>query len=121
MLSPLAATGKNEVVVAAQWEKQRKLLAFLYSTPAYWPSLELFGWQDKGQQLLDMTRPGNWQEMPNIVTDDVMEKFVPRGSYNDIAQIYCERYAGLSRRVTFPMPQDPADDALAAAALSRLK
>jgi probable F420-dependent oxidoreductase len=121
ILGPLTATGKNEEQVVAEWEKQRNLLGFLYSTPAYWPSLELFGWQDKGQQLLDMTRQGNWQEMPNIITDDMLEKFVPRGSYDDIAQIYRDRYADLTRRITFPMPSDPADDVLVAAAIARLK
>jgi probable F420-dependent oxidoreductase len=121
ILGPLTATGKNEEVVAAEWEKQRNLLGFLYSTPAYWPSLELFGWQDKGQQLLDMTRAGNWQEMANIINDDMLEKFVPRGSYHDIAQIYRDRYGGLASRITFPMPADPADDVLAAKAIARLK
>ncbi|QFU76092.1 TIGR03617 family F420-dependent LLM class oxidoreductase [Halioglobus maricola] len=121
ILGPLTATGKSEELVAAQWERQRKLLGFLYSTPAYWPSLELFGWQEKGQQLLDMTRSGNWQEMPNIITDDMLEKFVPRGTYDDIARVYRERYEGLCRRITFPMPENPDDDHLAAAAIARLK
>lgn len=121
VLGPLTATGKDEDTVAAEWEKQRKLLGFLYSTPAYWPSLELFGWQDKGQQLLDMTRSGNWQEMPNIITDDMLAKFVPRGTYADIAEIYRARYGDLTRRITFPMPEDPADDELAAAAIASLK
>ena len=121
ILGPLTATGKNDQVVAAQWEKQRSLLGFLYSTPAYWPSLELFGWQEKGLQLLDMARADNWQEMPNIIDDQVLEKFVPRGSYDDIAQIYRDRYAGLANRITFPMPTDPADDILAAEAIARLK
>ena len=57
-------------------EKQRSLLGFLYSTPAYWPSLELFGWQDRGQQLLDMTRNGEWGKMPGIVDDEMLECFV---------------------------------------------
>lgn len=121
VLGPLTATGKDDATVAAEWEKQRNLLGFLYSTPAYWPSLELFGWQDKGQQLLDMTRSGNWQEMPNIVTDEMLEKFVPRGSYDEIANIYQARYGDLSRRITFPIPDDPADDPLAAKAIARLK
>lgn len=121
LLAPLTATGKNDQVLAAQWEKQRKLLGFLYSTPAYWPSLELFGWQDKGQQLLDMTRAGNWKQMANIINDEVLEKFVPRGCYQDIAQIYRDRYAGLAGRITFPMPADPADDVLAAEAIADLK
>src|SRR5690606_4229503 len=55
VLGPLIATGKDRATVAVEWEKQRRLLGFLYSTPAYWPSLELFGWQERGQQLLDLT------------------------------------------------------------------
>ncbi len=121
LLGPLTATGPDEHTVAREWEKQRQLLGFLYSTPAYWPSLELFGWQEKGQQLLDMTRRGAWEEMSNIVTDAMLEKFVPRATYEEIADIYKARYAGLSTRVTFPMPADPAHDAAAAKAIAALK
>jgi probable F420-dependent oxidoreductase len=121
VLGPLTATGRDEETVAAEWEKQRNLLGFLYSTPAYWPSLELFGWQDKGQQLLDMTRSGDWQNMRDIVTDEMLDKFVPRGTYDVIADVYRQRYAGLTRRITFPMPADPADDELAAAAIAQLQ
>jgi len=121
VLGPLTATGKDEQQVAAEWEKMRNLLGFLYSTPAYWPSLELFGWQDKGQRLLDMTRQGNWQEMPNIITDDMLSKFVPRGTYSEIAQIFRERFGGLAQRITFPMPNNPTDDALCGAAVRQLK
>lgn len=121
LLGPLTATGKNEETVAAQWEKQRGLLGFLFSTPAYWPSLELFGWQDRGRQLLEMTRTGNWRDMPGVITDDILEKFVPRGSYEEITQVYRERYAGLAGRITFPIPEDPADDPLAARAIAHLR
>lgn len=121
VIGPLTATGKNEAEVTAAWEKQRSLLGFLYSTPAYWPSLELFGWQDKGQQLLEMTRRGSWDEMPEIMTDDMLDRFVPRGDYTQIAEVFRTRYAGLTRRVTFPMPEDPADDNLAAAVIRQLQ
>lgn len=121
LLGPLTATGCNESTVAKEWEKQRQLLGFLFSTPAYWPSLELFGWQEKGMQLLDMTRNGEWQEMPAIITNEVLEKFVPRGTYDEIADVYHDRYGGLSRRITFPMPRDPVNDPLAAKTIERLK
>jgi len=120
-LGPLTATGRDACVVAAEWEKLRGMLGFLYSTPAYWPSLELFGWQHKGQQLLDMTRSGNWKEMANVVTDEMLNTFVPRGTYDEIADVYRERFGGLTRRITFPIPSDPADDKLAAKAIARLK
>ncbi|MCB1676378.1 MAG: TIGR03617 family F420-dependent LLM class oxidoreductase [Halioglobus sp.] len=121
ILGPLIATGRDDATVAAQWEKQRAMLGFLYSTPAYWPSLELFGWQDKGQQLQALTRENRWQDMPDIVTDEMLERFVPRGTYDEIAGVLRERYAGLTSRITFPMPEDPADDALAAAAIASLR
>lgn len=121
VLGPLTAVGKDEEEVSAAWEKQRNLLGFLYSTPAYWHSLELFGWQDRGQRLLDMTRSGNWQEMPEIVTDEMLEKFVPRGTYDEIAAIYRQRFGGLTRRVTFPMPENPADDELTAKVIRQLQ
>ncbi|MCZ6828796.1 MAG: TIGR03617 family F420-dependent LLM class oxidoreductase [Gammaproteobacteria bacterium] len=121
VLGPLTATGKDEETVAAEWEKQRNMLGFLFSTPAYWPSLELFGWQDKGQRLLQLTRAGNWGEMPNILTDEVLEKIVPRGTYAEIAAVYTQRYAGLTTRITFPMPEDPADEPLAAAVIKQLQ
>jgi probable F420-dependent oxidoreductase len=121
LLGPLAAIGKDEEAVAKQWEKQRNMLGFLYSTPAYWPSLELFGWQDKGRQLLDMSRSGDWSRMAQIITDEMLEKFVPRGTYDQIAGVYKKRYGGLARRITFPMPEDPADDEAAGSALAALK
>lgn len=121
VLGPLCATGRSEEIVAAEWEKQRNLLGFLYSTPAYWPSLELFGWQDKGQQLLDMTRSGEWQKMPEIVSDEMLGKFVPRGTYETIADVYRERYGALTRRITFPIPEDQADDESAAQVIKALQ
>ena len=121
VLGPLTATGKDEQQVAVEWEKMRNLLGFLYSTPAYWPSLELFGWQEKGQQLLDMTRQGNWEEMPNIITDEMLSKFVPCGTYGEIAQIFHSRFAGLAHRITFPMPENSTDDEACGVAVRQLQ
>jgi len=121
VLGSLIATGRDESALAAAWERQRRLLGFLYSTPAYWPSLELFGWQDKGRQLLDLTRENRWQDLGSIVTDAMLTQFVPRGTYDEIAAVLRERYAGLADSITFPLPEDPADDALAAAAIARLR
>jgi probable F420-dependent oxidoreductase len=121
LLGPLTATGKDADAVSAEREKQRNLLGFLFSTPAYWPSLELFGWQDKGQQLLDMTRSGAWGDMPRIITDEVLDRIIPSGTYAEIAGVYRQRYAGLAARITFPMPEDPAHDELAADVIARLQ
>ncbi|MDG2472578.1 MAG: TIGR03617 family F420-dependent LLM class oxidoreductase [Pseudomonadales bacterium] len=121
ILGPLTATGKDQATVNAEWEKQRGLLGFLYSTPAYWPSLGLFGWQEKGQQLLDMTRQGNWSVMKDILSDEMLHEFVPKGTYDEIAEVMIDRYQGLTKRITFPIPENPADDALAMKAIEHLR
>ena len=121
VLGPLTATGSDQEAVARAWEKQRQLLGFLYSTPAYWPSLELFGWQDRGQTLLDLTRAGQWEKMTEIIDDDMLDKFVPRGTYDTIANVFRERYGGLARRTTFPVPDHPEEDGLVADVIRNLQ
>jgi hypothetical protein len=59
--------------------------------------------------------------MSSILTDEMLEQFVPRGSYADIAQMFIERYAGLTRRITFPMPANPADDKRVAEVVRQLQ
>lgn len=129
-LAPLVATGKTEGEVKKAWERQRQLLAFLYSTPAYWPSLELFGWQDKGEQLRELTRSGDWSALKNVMTDEVLSAFVLKGTYDEIADVYLEAYQTiginlieqkLTRRLTFPMPIDTVDDVAVAHVIQRIK
>ena len=68
-----------------------------------------------------MTRQGNWQDMPAIITDEMLDKFVPRDTYQDIAEVYRQRYGGLASRITFPMPENPQDDHLCAAVIQQLR
>ena len=121
MLSTLLATGETEEGVRAAREKQRELLGFLYSTPAYWGSLELFGWKDRGERLLALSREGKWGEMPALVTDEMLDAFVPTAPYGQIAEVLRQRYAGLCDWITFPMPADPAQDATCREAIAALK
>jgi hypothetical protein len=38
----------------------------------------------------------------------MLEKFVPRGTYADIAGVMRARYGALCSHITFPLPDDPA-------------
>jgi probable F420-dependent oxidoreductase len=121
ILGALVATGRDQQQVDAAIEQQRGLLGFLYSTPAYWPSLKLFGWQDRGEQLRELTRKGDWQAMRAIVDENMLAEFVPAGTYDEIPARLKQRYAGLSAQITFPLPEDPQDDAAAARAICELQ
>lgn len=121
MLGTLVATGPDAASVAAEREKQRQLLGFLYSTPAYWPSLELFGWQDKGEQLRQLTRENRWQDMASVVDDAMLDTFVPSGVYGEIADNVRRRYEGLAARITLPIPENPAHDPALAGVIQSLR
>ena len=121
MLGCLVATGIDDQAVSLEKEKQRQLLGFLYSTPAYWPSLEQFGWKNKGEELLQMTRAGDWASMADIIDDEMLNTFVPVGTYAEIADIIKQRYQGLATRITFPLPENPEHDNAAAKAIAQLQ
>lgn len=120
-VAPICATGRDDAAVRRQREEKRKSLAFLYSTPAYAPSLELFGWKELGEELHRRTREGRWQEMTELVTDEVLDRFVPSAPYAELPDVLREGWAGLADTLVFPMPEDPADDREAARAIARLK
>lgn len=111
VLGSLVATGPDEKAVRSEREKWRAMLGFLYSTPAYWPSLELFGWQDRGQQLLALTRENGWNRMKDVIDDEMLDAFVPSGTYDAIPGEMQRRYAGLAGSITLVLPDDPAEDA----------
>jgi probable F420-dependent oxidoreductase len=117
----LIATGRDDEAVAREREHARELLTFLYSTPAYWPSLELFGWREVGERLHRLTREGKWGEMAGAISDPMLDAIVPQGRYAEIAQILRSWYGNLATRINFPLPADPADDALAARAIAELR
>lgn len=121
MIAPPMATGVDPAGVAREREKQRELLAFLYSTPSYWPSLALFGWEERGKQLREMTREGKWAEMKEIVDDEMLNAFVPSATYAEISDALKAWYGELATRITFPLPDDPAQDGEAAKAIAALQ
>ncbi len=121
MVSPLVATGTTEADAGSARDERRSLLAFLYSTPTYARSLELFGWSECGERLHALSRNGRWQEMPALVSDAMLDTFVPTAPYAGIADLLRDWLAGLADRIAFPVPDDPVHDAEAAQAIERLR
>ena len=117
----LVASGTDDDSVARERERFRALLAFLFSTPAYWPSLELFGWHDLGPELQQLTRAGRWQDMAGMMRDDVLNEFLVSGRYDELPEALHARYAGLVERITLTVADDTTHDAELAAALTAIR
>lgn len=120
-VAPICATGRDDAAVRRAREEKRRSLAFLFSTPAYWPSLSLFGWQERGERLRALTRESRWQEMAAVVSDEMLDTFVPTAPYSELPALLRDWYGELADVLVFPIPDDPADDPAAARALEKLR
>jgi probable F420-dependent oxidoreductase len=118
---PFVATGSDTAQLDTARERIRETLAFLYSTPVYWPALAHHGWQEVGERLHRLGRAGAWSEMRELLSDAMLAKLVPQGCYGEIAEVLREWYGGLATRIAFPLPDDPAHDAEVARVVARLR
>jgi probable F420-dependent oxidoreductase len=121
MLAPLVATGADREQTLLDRERQRRLLSFLYSTPAYWLSLDLLGWGERGPRLRQLSREGKWDEMPEVISDQMLVELLPTAPYAEIGDVLRDRYGDLATMITFPLPEDPALDPQVARVISRLR
>ncbi len=109
---PMMATTRD--ALEEQRESRRAELAFLYSTPAYRRQLEDFGLADVGEALSQMARRAEWNELAEHLTDDVMNRVIPQGTYSEIPDILTQWYSGLCTGLSLPVPaHDEHDRALA--------
>jgi len=100
------ATGATDADVQRSREAHRAQLATLYSTREYGHSLDLYGWGDLGDRLRQKIREGRWAELPGLVGDEMLDTFVPRAAYPELAALLRERYGGLAQEIGIPIPPD---------------
>jgi probable F420-dependent oxidoreductase len=115
------ATGRDAAAVATERERIREYLGFLYSTPQYWPALEVHGFADVGRHLHQLAREARWGEMRAAIPAALLDALVPAAPYAEIADLLRAWFGELCTGITFPVPTDPADDALAARAIAQLR
>jgi probable F420-dependent oxidoreductase len=106
----LFITGVDEENLARQREKQRFPLAFTFSTPAYWPTLELYGWPELGRELRDLTRAQRWDDLPALLTDEVLDTLVPQATYDALPAVIERWFGTTATGIVLEPPDDPAHD-----------
>ena len=114
-------TGATTEAVERERERQRRLLAFLYSTPAYAPTLELYGWNDLGPRLRELIRRERWDDLGGVLSDEVLDTLVPAGTFDSLPGVLVERFAGLGQGITMSVPADEGDDEGFAAVVAALQ
>ncbi|MFZ4816002.1 MAG: TIGR03617 family F420-dependent LLM class oxidoreductase [Phototrophicaceae bacterium] len=105
------ATAEERANQAIQIKSQ---IAFYASTPSYSAVMELHGWLDLHERLRGMARLGQWSEMWELISDEMLAEFAVIAAPDELASAVQERYAGLLTRVGYYFPFEPDDTEKAA-------
>jgi probable F420-dependent oxidoreductase len=106
--------GATEDELAVERERHRRLFAFLYSTPAYRRTLELYGIGELGPQLRTVVREERWEQLPVLIPDDLLDRVLVVGRYDELGPVLKERFAGLADGLLLgPVRPTQADDDVA--------
>ena len=94
-------TGSTEEAMSRAATGVRQQIAFYGSTPAYRPVLDTHGWGDLQDELNRMSKRGQWQEMGELIDDDVLEAFAVVGEQDAVAAGFRDRYGDCVDRLSF--------------------
>jgi probable F420-dependent oxidoreductase len=104
-----AIVGDSEAERAAHRQAVRQQISFYASTPSYRPVLELHGWGEISEQLGRLAIRQQWQAMPALITDDMLEVFAIESTWDEIGARIQRRYQGLLDRVMLYHPFLPGE------------
>lgn len=109
-LPVLTALGEGPDDRARAERAVRKQLAFYASTPAYRAVLDHHGWGERAERLNELSRRQAWDEMTDLVDDDMLDAFAVGGTPAEVAAALADRYGGLIDRTSIytPEPVEPA-------------
>ncbi len=82
----------------------RSQIAFYASTPSYRAVMALYGWTDVAERLSAHAARGEWDQMPKLVTDEMLREFCLVTDDDHLTQQLQQRYAGLADRLGLYIP-----------------
>ncbi len=121
VVSTAIATGNSDAAVARERERQRRMLAFLLSTPAYTPALKRRGWTELAGRLRTLTKEQRWNELPTVLSDLVLDELVTCGRYDELPELIRTKFDGIADAVVLPPLAEDDDDRLIQACVSDLR
>jgi probable F420-dependent oxidoreductase len=99
-------------IVGASPEEEnfaRMQIAFYASTPSYRRVFALHGWEEIAKRLSKHAARQQWDEMGNLISDEILATFAVVAAPDDLAAALKERYQGLADRLTLYTPFTPGE------------
>lgn len=93
----------------AERDAVRAQISFYASTPTYRTVLEVHGWGEVGQKLSALAARGLWDDMPALITDEILNEVAIVAPIDEVAARIRTRYTGLLDRITLYAPFSPEE------------
>src|SRR5205814_10548071 len=92
------AAGDTEEERERWWEMARVQVAFYGSTPNYAFIFDQVGFEGTTARIRERQKAGDVAGMAAVVSDDLLEHFVVRGTWNELPGLIVERLDGIADR-----------------------
>jgi probable F420-dependent oxidoreductase len=102
--APFMALGVDEEDVERAKQALKQRIAFYASTRTYHAVLESHDWMDVGAKLHRLSVEGKWQELPNCITDEMLEEWAVVATYDAFVDTFRERCGSTFSTVLLDLP-----------------
>lgn len=93
--NPFFITGTTEEEFAESKRLICKHLSFYAATRTYSAVLAHHGWSEVGEELVKLSRANRWDDMPSLVSDEMLDTFAIMGLHEELPAKLAARYAGV--------------------------
>ena len=91
----------------AQVDALRRRIAFSASTRTYKPVMDIHGWGDVTMELHRLSLQGRWDDMPSLITDEMIDAFAVIGPHDALPDLVRKRFGGWASSVTLGLSDAP--------------
>ena len=103
-IKPLLAVAPDEAELRDKIRDARARIAFYASTPGYRAAFVHLGLDALADEAKLLSRAQRWEELPALISDEVLGQFVTIGTYDVIGERLLERYGDIVTNAEFSIP-----------------
>ena len=98
-------------VVTSPEEREfvRQQISFYASTPSYQAVMQHHGWEDTAASLSMLVREGRWGDLPDLITDEMVDTIATVAPAAELGDALKERYNGIAGHINLYLPFVPGE------------
>ncbi|MEJ2871365.1 TIGR03617 family F420-dependent LLM class oxidoreductase [Actinomycetospora sp. OC33-EN08] len=117
-MKPLVASARTPEELDRKVEDARARIAFYASTPGYRAAFDHLGLSELAAGAKELSKAQRWDELPAMIDDETLHRFVVIGLHSEIGPRLLDRYASVITDVEFSIAVHDETDRAALADLA---